>query len=74
MVGLNLETQCHGKQHGPEDSFGKPVLPACSSFLFFSQGCKGASVGEYHSCQHPWHEGDCLHLGVVPHLDNLQIV
>ena len=63
MVRLNLHTQRHPEEHGPEERFRQP--PALSL---------RAAVRIHQRRQHPREEGDRLHLGVVAHLDDLEIV
>ena len=63
MVGLDLQAQRQAEQDGAEEHFREPAA------LGF-----GAPVGIHQRGQHPREEGDRLHLRVVAHLDDLEIV
>ena len=66
MVGLDLEVQRHRKQGGAEGRRSEPFLVR----MFF----QGAPVCIYDSGQHPCQKGQGHHFGIVPHLDDLQVV
>ena len=64
VVGLDLHAQRQAEKGGTEKGF--PGLRA---------GFRTTrTIGINQRRQHPGHEGDGLHLGIVPHLDNLEIV
>ena len=63
MVGLDLEAQRKAEQGGSYCAESQPVL-------LFKSYVPGVRQGG----ENPGQEGYCLHLGVVPHLDNLKVV
>ena len=84
VVRLDLETEREGEKYGAEHRPGQPSFPAgllcvsvprsCIAPFPVLQPCHCAPVCEDYSGQHPRHESDCLHLGIVPHLDYLEVV
>ena len=60
MVCLHLKTYRHPEKCGAEKHA-------------WGVAGQGRFVAEYESRQHIRHEGDGLHLGIVPHLDNLEV-
>ena len=67
MVGLDLHTQGQGEKHRTEHRQGEPFSPG-------SLVGKSTAIGENQACKHPGSECKGLHLCVVPHLDDLEIV
>ena len=64
MVGLDLERECKPEKSRAQ-SRQSPFTVAFGSRL---------AVGEHHSGKHPRQERKGLHLGIMAHLDNLDIV
>ena len=58
MVGLHLHAERQAEEHGSKEAF-----PSTIGLVRINQ-----------RSQHPGHEGDGLHLGVVAHLNNLEVV
>ncbi len=89
VIGLDLETQGETEQDGSEQGFRKPGFPTFCRFdrlgdravrsLSLPNGRtkpwpKRRAVCENHSRKRPRQERDRLHLGVVPDLDDLEVV
>ena len=72
MVGFDLETQCKPEQGGSQQGFPQPAAGFFLLQTAFSFQC--GPIGIDQGGQHPRQEGDGLHLGVVAHLDNLDII
>ena len=64
VVGLDLQAERQGEQHRPEQRLEQPLRTAIPRF----------PVGVDQRGQHPGEEGQGLHLGIVSHLDDLQVV
>ena len=63
MVRLDLHAQRQAEEDGAEEHFREPAaLGFCTPVGIDERG------------QHPREEGDCLHLRVVAHLDDLEVV
>ena len=65
VVGLNLETERKAEEGCAQKRF---------PYGFFASLRMTRTVSVNQRRQHPGHEGDGLHLGVVAHLDNLEVV
>ena len=87
VVGFDLQAQGQAEEGGPQHCFRKsaPEERGFSGCICPYRVAKrrirrnlfppeGAAIGEHHGGQHPGHEGDGLHLGVVSHLDNLEVI
>ena len=72
MVGLDLETQGQAEEHCPQKGLGKPFTPCRRGFAVQVLDCR--LISEYERSQDPGKEGKGLHLRVVPHLDDLEVV
>ena len=68
MVGLDLEAQRKGEEGRSKNRFWQPLLPA------LTEGPQSHPVCEDDSCKNPGEVCDCLHLGVMSHLDDLHII
>ena len=69
VVGLDLEAQRQSEQNRTQESLRKPALPPLGGL-----GFQCLPVSEHHRSKHPRKECQCLHLGVVTHLDDLQVI
>ena len=67
MVGLDLHAHCKTEKGAAEHGDREPGLPP----LPFAEN---GAVSEYDGSHHPRQEGNSLHLGVVAHLDDLDVV
>ena len=67
MVCLDLHAEGECEEGSAKNGLRKPFFPRFSL-------CKGCLVCIYHSCKDPWKIGDCLHFGVMTHLDDLHVV
>ena len=68
MICLNLHAQGKSKEDGAKEHT-RPFPGKYSG-----ESLSTAIIRKYQRSKHPWHEGYSLHLGVVAHLDNLEIV
>ena len=67
VVGLDLEIQGKSEQRRTQQGRRQPFVPVALLG-------KGFPVGPYHGRQNPRRPGHRKHLGIVPHLDDLEIV
>ena len=76
MVGLDLETEGEAEERRAEEGRETPGQAGSDGGRHgrLRSAISSSAVGVHQRRKHPGHEGDGLHLGVVAHLDNLEVV